>query len=49
MSYGSIGIRSSFLFEHDLFGKLDSTRRVNARGQAFPDHASSSTLKNIVS
>ena len=22
-----------------LFGKLDSTRRVKARGQAFPDHA----------
>jgi hypothetical protein len=25
--------------EHDLFGKTVSTRRVNARGQAFPDHA----------
>jgi hypothetical protein len=31
--------RSSFLFEHDLFGKPDSTYRLKARGQAFPDHA----------
>jgi hypothetical protein len=36
--------RSSFLFEHDLFGKPDSTRRVKARGQAFPDHASRAKL-----
>jgi hypothetical protein len=27
------------LFEHDLFGKPVSTRRVVARGHAFPDHA----------
>jgi hypothetical protein len=29
--------RSRSLMEHDLFGKLVSTHRVKARGQAFPD------------
>jgi hypothetical protein len=38
MSYGSIGIRSSFLFEHDLFGKPDST---------FQDHALGRTLRRL--
>src|SRR5262249_18101692 len=28
-----------FSFEHDLSGKPVSTHRVDARGQAFPDHA----------
>ena len=28
-----------FLREHDSFGKPESTRRVVARGHAFPDHA----------
>src|SRR6267142_4469865 len=31
--------RAIFLFEHDLFGKPVPTRRVVARGHAFPDHA----------
>jgi hypothetical protein len=31
--------RSGILFAHDLFGKPVSTHRVEARGQAFPDHA----------
>jgi hypothetical protein len=30
--------RSSFLFEHDLFGKPDSTPD-QVRGRLFPDHA----------
>ena len=38
---------SSFLFEHDLFGKPDSTHRVKARGQAFPDHALVSVEKVV--
>jgi hypothetical protein len=38
MSCGSIS-RSSFLFEHDLFGKPDTT---------FPDHALSKTFRERI-
>jgi hypothetical protein len=30
------GFRSSFLFEHVLFGKPESTHRIKVRGHAFP-------------
>jgi len=48
MSYSSIGIPLQLFClsmiprvtpEGMLFGKPDSTHRVKARGQAFPDHA----------
>jgi hypothetical protein len=35
-------------FEHDLVGKPVSTHRVEARGHAFPDHASAAPWPQLV-
>ena len=39
MTFLRIVIPLYVLIEHDLFGKPVPTRRVVARGHAFPDHA----------